>query len=39
MDCPLKCIQGTGPAAFCSRDFFLLYDNAQAPTAASVCQI
>jgi hypothetical protein len=26
------------PAAFCSRDFFLLHDNATAHKAASVCQ-
>jgi hypothetical protein len=26
------------PAAFCSRDFFLLHDNAPAHKAASICQ-
>jgi hypothetical protein len=34
----LKRIQGVRPAAFCSRDFFLLQDNAPAHKAASVCQ-
>jgi histone-lysine N-methyltransferase SETMAR len=38
MDCLLKHIQPVRPAAFCSRDFFLLYDNAPAHKAASVCQ-
>jgi hypothetical protein len=38
MDRLLKRIQGVRPAAFCSRDFFLMYDNAPAHTAASVCQ-
>ena len=38
MDCLLKRIQGVRPAAFCSRDFFLLHDNAPAHKAASVCQ-
>jgi hypothetical protein len=38
MDCLLKCIQWVRPAAFCSRDFFLLHDNAPAHKAASVCQ-
>ena len=33
MDCPLKGIQRV-----CSRDFFLLHDNAAAHKAASVCQ-
>jgi len=28
MDCLLKHIQRVRPAAFCSRDFFLLHDNA-----------
>ena len=30
MDHLLKCIQGVRPDAFCSRDFFLLHDNAPA---------
>jgi len=34
----LKRIQQVRPAAFCSRDFFLLRDNAPAHKAASVCQ-
>jgi len=34
MDCPLKCIQRVRPAAFCSRDFFLLHDNAPTHKAA-----
>ena len=34
----LKRIQQVRPAAFCSRDFFLLHDNAPAQKAASVCQ-
>jgi len=34
----LKRIQRVRPAAFCSRDFFLLYDNAPAHKAASFCQ-
>jgi hypothetical protein len=34
----LKHIQRVHPAAFCSRDFFLLHDNAPAHKAASVCQ-
>jgi len=38
MDRPLKRIQRVRPAAFCSRDFFLLHDNAPAHNAASVCQ-
>jgi hypothetical protein len=33
----LKCIQRFRPAAFFSRDFFLLHDNAPAHKAASVC--
>ena len=33
----LKLIQRIRPAAFCSRDFFLLHDNAPAHRAASVC--
>ena len=37
MDRPLKHIQLVRPAAFCSRDFFLLHDNAPAHKAASVC--
>jgi hypothetical protein len=31
-------IQRVRPAAFCSRDFFLLHDNAPAHKVASVCQ-
>jgi transposase len=38
MDRLLKCIQWVRPAAFCSRDFFLLHDKAPAHKAASVCQ-
>jgi transposase len=38
MDRLLKRIQRVRPAAFCSRDFFLLHDNAPAHKAASVCQ-
>jgi len=38
MDRLLKRIQRVRPAAFCSRDFFLLYDNAAAHKAASVCK-
>jgi hypothetical protein len=38
MDRLLKCIQRVRPDAFCSRDFFLLHDNAPAHKAASVCQ-
>ena len=34
----LKHIQWVLPAVFCSRDFFLLHDNAPAHKAASVCQ-
>ena len=34
----LKRIQRVRPAAFCSRDFFFLHDNAPAHKAASVCQ-
>jgi len=34
----LKRIQRVRPAAFCSRDFFLLHDNASAHKAANVCQ-
>jgi len=34
----LKHIQRVRPAAFCSRDFFLLHDNSPAHTAANVCQ-
>jgi hypothetical protein len=34
----LKRIQWVRPAAFCSRDFLLLHDNAPAHKAASVCQ-
>jgi hypothetical protein len=33
-----KSIQRFRPAVFCSRDFFLLHDNAPAHKAASVCQ-
>jgi transposase len=39
MDCLLKRIHWVRPAAFCSRDFFLLQDNASTHKAASVCQI
>jgi hypothetical protein len=38
MDRLMKRIQRVHPAAFCSRDFFLLHDNAPAHKAASVCQ-
>jgi len=38
MDRLLKSIQRVRPAAFCSRDFFLLHDNVPARKAASVCQ-
>ena len=38
MDRLLKHIQRVGPAAFCSRDFVLLHDNAPAHKTASVCQ-
>jgi hypothetical protein len=38
MDRPLKGIQRVHPAVFCSRDFFLLHDNAPAHKAAGVCQ-
>ena len=38
MDRLLKHIQRVCPAAFCSRDFFLLHDNAPAHRAASICQ-
>jgi hypothetical protein len=38
MDHLLKCIHWVCPAAFCSRDFFLLHDNMPAHKAASVCQ-
>jgi hypothetical protein len=34
----LKRIQWVRPAAFCSRDFLLLHDNAPTQKAASVCQ-
>jgi len=37
MDCLLKCIQWVHPAAFCSREFFLLHSNAPTNKAASVC--
>jgi hypothetical protein len=37
MDRLLKRIQRVRPAAFCSRDFFLLRNNAPAHKAASVC--
>jgi len=37
MDRLLKRIQRVRPAAFCSRDFFLLHHNASAHKAASVC--
>jgi len=39
MDRFLKRIQRVRPAAFCSRDFFLLHDNVPAHKAASVCQL
>jgi hypothetical protein len=38
MDRLLKRVQWVRPAAFCSRDFFLLHYNAPAHKAASVCQ-
>jgi len=38
MDCCLKSIHWVHPAAFCSRDFFLLHENVPAHKAASVCQ-
>jgi hypothetical protein len=38
MDHLLKHIQQVCPAAFCSRDFFLLHNNAPAHKAASFCQ-
>jgi hypothetical protein len=38
MDHLLKHIQWACPAAFCSRDFFLLHDNAPTHKAASVFQ-
>jgi hypothetical protein len=38
LDSLLKRIQRVRPAAFRSRDFFLLHDNAPAHKAASVCQ-
>jgi len=38
MDRLLKRIQRVRPAAFSSRDFFFLHDNAPAHKAASVCQ-
>jgi hypothetical protein len=38
MDGLLKRIQPVRPAAFCSRDFFLLHDNTPAHKAANVCQ-
>ena len=38
MDRLLKRIQRVRPAAFCSRDFFLLHDNVPAHIAASICQ-
>jgi hypothetical protein len=34
----LKRIQRVRPAAFCSRDFFLLHDNTPAHKDASFCQ-
>ena len=34
----LKHIQRVHPAAFCSRDFVLLHDNAPAHKAVSICQ-
>jgi hypothetical protein len=34
----LKRIQRVRPASYCSRDFFLLHDNASAHKAASACQ-
>jgi len=38
MDRLQKRIQLVRPAAFCSRDFFLLHDNASTHTTASVCR-
>jgi len=38
MDNLLKRIQKVCPVVFCSRDFFLLHDNASVHKAASVCQ-
>jgi chemotaxis signal transduction protein len=38
MDRLQKRIQWVRPTAFCSRDFFLLHDDAFAHTAASACQ-
>jgi hypothetical protein len=38
MDCLLKRIHWVCPAAFCCRDFFLLYNNAPVHMVASVCQ-
>jgi histone-lysine N-methyltransferase SETMAR len=38
MDRLLKCVQRVHPAVFCSREFFLLHNNAPAHKAASVCQ-
>jgi len=38
MDRLLKRIQRVRPAAFCSREFFLLHDDAPAHKSASVCQ-
>jgi hypothetical protein len=38
MDGLLKRIQRVRAVAFCSRDFFLLHNNAPAHKAASVCQ-
>jgi hypothetical protein len=37
MDRFLKRIQRVRPAAFCSRDFFSLHDNAPARKVASIC--
>jgi hypothetical protein len=39
MDRLLKRIRRVRPAAFCSRDFFLLHDIAPAHKTASVCQL
>jgi histone-lysine N-methyltransferase SETMAR len=38
IDCLLKHIQRVRPTAFCSREFFLLHNNAPAHKDASVCQ-
>jgi hypothetical protein len=38
MDRFLNCIQRVRPAAFCSRDFLLLHDNAPAHKHSSFCQ-